>query len=406
VGIRKDPTITVRFLLMRDVIDRPIYGSYEAVRFYPPSGPEYTSTVSNICGWYKAARSEGYSSNGISATAYRAYRIRVDPNKADLIKATSRKVLTYKGERKMPSLGYCLQYIDATTGIPWVPPSVSTDARNALLRRIQNQRSNLLVAVGELKETYQTIASAVAAALRALAALRKGNVRRAGRIIREAVRKGRFGRAARTAFGRRGVNGKKLSDRYLAYAYGWRPLISEVQGLLEIADKGLDKPDLCKETVAVVEQFPYFPEQLGDLTRTGSWECGSEYSVMYSVKDPHLMKASALGLTNPIHGAWNLISLSFVIDWFLSVGSFLQGIGATIGLKFQGGYHTDFVRSQQCKVEDYWLPYDGTQPSWDVDAFAFKRQPLLTWPNPGLSYSLDLNLNQLVSAIALIRQRA
>jgi hypothetical protein len=47
-----------------------------------------------------------------------------------------------------------------------------------------------------------------------------------------------------------------------------------------------------------------------------------------------LSTASELGLTNPLAVAWELVPFSFVVDWALPIGSFLNQIDASVGWTF------------------------------------------------------------------------
>jgi hypothetical protein len=50
------------------------------------------------------------------------------------------------------------------------------------------------------------------------------------------------------------------------------------------------------------------------------------------VTDPSLAFSSEIGLTNPAGLAWELLPYSFVVDWFIPIGGWLNGLTDTIGL--------------------------------------------------------------------------
>jgi hypothetical protein len=52
---------------------------------------------------------------------------------------------------------------------------------------------------------------------------------------------------------------------------------------------------------------------------------------------------NALGLANPAALVWEALPLSFVFDWFVPVGNWLQGATAEAGLEHQFGFMTEKV---------------------------------------------------------------
>jgi hypothetical protein len=61
--------------------------------------------------------------------------------------------------------------------------------------------------------------------------------------------------------------------------------------------------------------------------------------------DQHLTSFLAqTGFTNPINLAWEVVPYSFVVDWFIPIGPWLETLNAWQGLVFRDGYITTFVR--------------------------------------------------------------
>ena len=60
----------------------------------------------------------------------------------------------------------------------------------------------------------------------------------------------------------------------------------------------------------------------------------------YSMDNPALAAAGALGLTNPLQLAWELLPFSFVADWFVPIGAYLSAWDADLGYSFRGGSNT------------------------------------------------------------------
>jgi len=77
------------------------------------------------------------------------------------------------------------------------------------------------------------------------------------------------------------------------------------------------------------------------LTFTSSYEWSGKARARYTISDPALKQLAQIGITNPINLAWELIPYSFVIDWLIPVGKFLESLDALVGvsnLKVLHGY--------------------------------------------------------------------
>lgn len=48
------------------------------------------------------------------------------------------------------------------------------------------------------------------------------------------------------------------------------------------------------------------------------------------------------GFTNPVNLTWELLPYSFVVDWFLPIGPYLETLSAWGGLVFVDGFQTDY----------------------------------------------------------------
>jgi hypothetical protein len=114
-----------------------------------------------------------------------------------------------------------------------------------------------------------------------------------------------------------------------------------------------------------------------------------------------------LGLTNPLAIAWELVPFSFVLDWLVPVGTWLQSLDATLGVKFVGG----------CRTDTFYADCTGTQhPSWFTRTtprtgqpakirnriFVIRRTPITKWPWAFPYWVNPLTSTHTASAIALL----
>ncbi|UUW21163.1 MAG: maturation protein [Sanya fiers-like virus 2] len=133
--------------------------------------------------------------------------------------------------------------------------------------------------------------------------------------------------------GRRGA--KIAADAYLALNLGLLPVAKDLYGLV---NKELRPPTMRKRGS---EQMSYsktaqIPGEHGTYFRT--FETKVRFTATAKVVVPSLdffcaNIAQQLGLSNPALLAWEVLPYSFVVDWFLGIGTFLRQFGVFHGLQ-------------------------------------------------------------------------
>lgn len=200
------------------------------------------------------------------------------------------------------------------------------EANVKALNNLLAAKAQLAVDLAESNRTYGMIAD---------------NATKAGRALL-AARRGRWGEIPDILeMSRRSVlTGKFAANRWLEYQYGWKPLFGSIHGYQEAYKEGLRKKDMLvtgKGSSHIT------------LRKQGSWDEGANLhfvdggvSTKYTarVKNEHLVNADRLGVLNPASIAWELYPFSFVVDWFVPIGSLLSAVTATAGLEFVSGYTT------------------------------------------------------------------
>lgn len=274
-------------------------------------------------------------------------------------------------------IGNLDKWINTSTSVaPTLPPNVSVSqldrlARTKVLLDIKDMKVNLAQVIAEREQTIKLFVDAVTRIAGALGDLKRGNLfgaakhlaiptqtrRQRGRIMRKMPKK-RSG-----AF----EPSQALADNWLALQYGWRPLLGDVYGAAESLAKALNRPvigrasgrakretkNLVLEDVAVATPgktiFDYVTNAWRYTLPSGvrRYQIGvsgrSEVSYHVAFYAPNQYQwATALGITNPLYLAWELLPFSFVADWFVNIGDVLSTLDATTGLAFSSGSVTTF----------------------------------------------------------------
>lgn len=187
---------------------------------------------------------------------------------------------------------------------------------------------------------------------------------------------------------------KRAANYWLAYYYGFKPLVGDVEGLVELLKEYADPPALLVHG-----------RGSGDSDKADTWsvsnngaglfapQSGLDFEEFSRIKarttitgrmsDQLLRNLNRTGLLPTPALAWELIPFSFVVDWFVPVGSLLEGLSATSGLVFVDGSTTitsDRRVISKVKASDI----ISGEPMTDYRRSDMVRTRLSNWPRPQL----------------------
>lgn len=170
---------------------------------------------------------------------------------------------------------------------------------------------------GELGETADMLADRATQLARAAMQAKRGNFAKAAKLLR--------GKPATGAKKKKPLDRQpepdpsRVSDGWLELQYGWLPLMGDIFSLADTISK-LDEPR--KRRLAVRKGIPYKTVANTHFEVGG----GGSYSkqIIAYVSEDRESPARALGLMDPELVAWELVPFSFVADWFIPIGGWLQ----------------------------------------------------------------------------------
>lgn len=122
-----------------------------------------------------------------------------------------------------------------------------------------------------------------------------------------------------------------------------------------------------------------------------------------SISDPILYRTNQLGLVNPAAVAWELVPFSFLVDWFIGVGSWLNGLTDFVGLSLQKSFRTCYGKvegTMYCFDTRYAVKHFHTA---QYNATVVRRMPDSV-PSPFLAWKSirGLSNTRATTAIALV----
>jgi hypothetical protein len=308
-------------------------------------------------------------------------------------------------------------YTPVDNAVSWKqpPPEVIEGANNKALRHLKGNKASLGLAFAERRKTAKHINDSVKSLIRAIRAVKRGDLRSATRALRAQHR------------GKDTTPSVEFSKRWLELQYGWRPLIGDVSDTISALNER-DAADPQRYTVAAIGKYGKSFEELvhrptpaplgGQLGITSTRKQSDFYFCKYRVdayvKNDLIGALNEFGFIDAGAIAWELVPWSFVADWFLPVGKYLDLITATSGLAFRAGSVTlvhEFNRSIQY---DHPIATGGykiiesqfdVQPS-DYRRFEMRREVIYDFPVPMISRSKDpLRGLRVMNAVALLRSQ-
>jgi hypothetical protein len=275
-------------------------------------------------------------------------------------------------------------------------------------------QANMAQNLAQYRQTTNMLANSARRIAGSMFALRKGQFSRAANILVE-------GRPDNTLI-RKGLpsRSKALANNWLELQYGWKPLLSDVeQSMKGLANymAGSSSTQKVKGVATKIDQtttpytgvWPVTP-YIGSSLTQNMWQC--RFGCEYKVTSHMASYLSQLGFTNPINLVWEILPYSFVVDWFIPIGPYLESMSAPHGLTFVRGYKTRFGRRYTYQRS----AFKGTMPGdssadhnigqeRDRMSVTLARTKLSAWPVQSFpTFKNPFSTTHVANALALVRQ--
>ena len=189
--------------------------------------------------------------------------------------------------------------------------------QSKLVKKVKGSDFNLAVNLAQGHQVVNMCASTIRHLARSLVQLKHGNIS--------------------SAFRELGVTGsvvplksKDISGRWLEMQYGWLPLISDS---FEAA-KAFEALSMGRKSRIVATEKVERPVNLS--ASPGNYESKGNTTIIKRIvyeMEEELSFGRSLGLTDPASVLWEILPYSFVIDWFLPIGTYLENLNVIPSLK-------------------------------------------------------------------------
>lgn len=268
---------------------------------------------------------------------------------------------------------------------------------------ISDMKVNLEVSLAEAKKTSDLILGSANRIARSIRALRRGNFREVAKQLN--------------------LHPRTVHKTWLEYKYGWMPILQEVQGAAEFFAQRFALPQknivsatgIVRRTHKGVINNPgsLYYDRLWPLNETWEGTVVCKVELRGELTSPYAAQLQQLGLTNPALVAWELVPFSFVFDWFVSVGDWLQAQTALFGITLKTAMASfvdhSFYEWEQPAIDPIeagaTVHHYGKRTAWDARV-QYWRKPISVDPllvPPRIRGIQNLSFQRLVSGLALIR---
>jgi len=201
------------------------------------------------------------------------------------------------------------------------------------LSQLKAQKVNLGVAFGERKQTARLLGDTASRLVRSIRQLRHGEIRGAMRTLGISADK-------------RMPRGSNWTQKWLELQYGWKPALSDVYGAADALSKRpkddwiVTVKSTVREKIARDYFFPSFDYGYG----RARGEVGVFTRIDAFPENEGLISLASLGITNPLVIAWELVPFSFLADWILPIGGWLDSLDSYLGYEKAFVCQSRFIR--------------------------------------------------------------
>lgn len=274
------------------------------------------------------------------------------------------------------------------------PPTWTANEQNALIGRLREKLAgsnfNAGVTLGEGAMTLKMLSSSVGRIHSALRSLKRGDIPQMYKALTSQAQGQRYDKFRRDGYlhyddflrrekrkavfeSRKNEYDRDLSALWLEAQYGWKPLLQDIHGGAAYIAERLERPDVHTVRARLTLKRNYNPTSQSP-TRVRLLKGESRYSKSIVARVSSVNHASLAGLTDPLAVAWELVPWSFVIDWFLPVGDFLNA--ASFGSSVNATYVISTFR------RDQWYGFEAVNPGTLIlkggQGSAYERKASLT----------------------------
>lgn len=236
--------------------------------------------------------------------------------------------------------------------IPFSPSlQIASDqiARTKVLGKLSQKKWDIGVTALELKQTAGLVTDLSVGIVRQVEKIinsRKRGREQLNAFFRDVRRQGSFDLAAKNV-GMTDISLlQDIRSQWMQYQFGIKPAVMDVDNAVTFLSDAVNQHGF---KVLVAAKAGHESEDTRSNLVVGSMSgevrinakvrevCQTHYSLVYELPTGHVSTRQALGLDNPGNIAWEVTRLSWMVDYAVGVGDWLQSFTAANGMVFKEG---------------------------------------------------------------------
>lgn len=283
-----------------------------------------------------------------------------------------------------------VEHSASTVSGPYYTWSDSDEMRlqSKLVKKIKGSDFNLAVNLAQAHQVVGMCASTIQKLGRSLVRLKHGDVSSAFREL------------GVTGTGRP-LKSRDVSGRWLEMQYGWLPLVDDAYE----AAKAFEALSMGRKSRIVATEKVERPVNLS--ASPSNYESKGNTTIIKRIVcelEEELSFGRSLGLTDPLSVLWEIMPYSFVIDWFLPVGTYLENLNVIPSLK--GRFLTTWYQKTETRITGTFTPeWLGSVRRGHIIEMTRTPSVGLTTQLPKFVRPLDaLTPKRIANAVSLVHQ--
>jgi len=233
-----------------------------------------------------------------------------------------------------------------------------------------------------------------------------GNLRKIGGAVRS-LRRGNVAAAARslgTNQRPKPLTSKDVAGRWLEMQYGWLPTLSDTFEAAKAFEQ-LTQQRTSTHHASLKSRGSYEASLSPNLYRYPGRYTTTVRITAELTENPSAQRS--MGLYDPLSVAWEIIPWSFVVDWFIPIGTYLENLAIIPSLtgRFLTSTHWKNVATySNGGIHSSFITTTGTREFQEFGLIREVSTSLTTQRPSFVAPGLALNSRRILNAVALTRQ--